>query len=1685
MSDRPTINLSRLLGLDKDTDPRFLVDGHYIDARNIHLGGWIPQKGGVPTFMRGTTEIPWTKPAGNSRGIGAYYDPRFDEKGQPTGEKDGYLYGFLYNDQGNHTILRYSESEGVQIIAQSSVLNFKNHPITGIDVVDNRFLQWTDYNNRPREIDVDRAILEGKTVELRGYVRITTELVDNRDFSATITDGTNITTVTSIYTASQADVFQFNPMMRGFVAAFNASVLGQSFTAEFCDDYIQFVANQPGPDYNVDFGWVDTISGTPGGFQSGQVGYTNRYNFPWTEEQLSRAKISPTYPPIISLVRDEDRTINLIERRVFQFATAYRFVDKSQSTVSPISLIPVDDAQCGVASFNTIEIDFWTNDQYLQSPAMRGEIEAVELLFREGTENVWGNWRSIEVIPKAKWIFGQPYIWLNDGIYPAVDQIWANLLFSQVPVLAQSCATIYDNENNFRTVFGGTVENYPNPCLDVKLTPRYEDEGIRTAGGITVTGYFRGVNPFLAGTSQPYINYQPIHQPDPDGPVVFGGFGPPGSFQQSPSLEDYGQEIGTTGFVIFAAGTDRFAISTQNVPQVPCGGGSTNSPTIANGFTDVYDSSQSGGSITACNATHRASIRQAIQAGQVYSTFELTGLPPNTELILRVADLRVSFDNPEPYLDLNNPNLLWQLTSAPVARVGSVSNANVSPGVFECRITTPASGTLDIGEVNVVDLTSPGILGTIVKWGYLTDSEAQDNSGSVDIREGTRMARQAAHMKAYLPGNIPTTIGGANGATYLSNNSTITPNPVGFQNGLTVLDGIINQGFCPTDHNGFWYFAVEKFGSADLRDYRIGFASITANPSIPTGSFAGYTGSQFQTSNLLIGNNFNQNKWLGDWGTTLSSTSGNLGNTTGLQRFFMPNLSSDIHEGARTRVEGTIATAGGTPLRNVLVVLEDGSFDRTDSQGFYSIPTYGEVFKNDILNNNQNDRVTNIIINWDSACQIQITAGNIQPININSFEENQQYSNLIPFVRNLQGSATATGIPYAYKRGGGNIFGVAIKDQYGLMTRIQEVGDLRYAHLTEDLFDYDPITYSQGTFKRGPVRIDWEIGGTPPTYPHGYGTHLQFFSTRDTVFRNYLQWAVATAQYVSTYNKETQEPTFTSFNSGSDNEVYLYIGDSFVKFREDNADAATGDDLTQAGQVGYQFQQGDRVRIFTDNVGDWLPEFIDVPILGQRGDAIVIETDSRLPELKGGEFIEIMTPRPDLEFRQFKEIPGAIVPINNPKTSPAWSLTSGTLPGGNTYYLSTQVPIRPGFVPFASPPSGVPWNDLSLVRESEAISDFYDSTFWHEGRINYVDDGADQEYRPTLVRFCETYLPQTTNDGLVVTNGMNIFYPLNLREATRDWGLIQKMVYINRVIVCICSNKRTFSIYTGIEEKNADGVYTSVDKVLAQIRPLAGEYGTLHPESVVVDRGMIKWVDITRGAVVKYDVNGLDPISDQRRVGSYFREKLSRLQDFDNTRIFGGLAPKKDEYLVSFPIAQRTVNNIDIEEPQDTIIYMEAVNKWTSRGDAIPEYYGNTTHDLFSFKNGSLYRHYDSDTYGNFYGQQYPMEITISVVGNPDIMKTWLAMWITANGGEWECPEISNNRGQESNLITTDFTDDLGVFKAAFLRNLNTPDEQFPLINGDFLKSRYLQIRIQYNGTEFRDLEGVQVFFVPNPVTAR
>lgn len=1567
--------------LDLSTHISRMPVGSYVDGRNFILYPSSDDRAFVPRKFKGTKSIPWDAPDGDNKCIGTYWDERGDT-----------LVAFVWNSTGEHSILWHHPKESqARTIRMPQAYLSGDKPVTGVALVGGDMLVFTDGADYPKCVSLSRADETGKRSVVRVYLPPRQGIkVDSRAYAVRLLlDGVPQGISFPLVSSLSQSVWDFFPMMDEFAASWNANpTLRAKFKAHGCADYIELEAQQAGM-WSVSVIVTDTVGGTPEPQQACVVEYWNRYNDAFTREQVTLSTVAPSIAPSVVMARDSERKINFVRRRNMQFAYGYRLKDKRHTLTSPISdiaLPPVSTCQNGNGvDYNCVDVTF--GDRWLTDPAMRGEIEYVDLYMRDGNE---GAWYLVKTLEKWEWMYSRSYRFFNDQSYAAADQSFVEAGNTFLPPVANALSMFGDTDDNQRIVFGGIKEGDDNPCVAVVPTVFLDGDVsvVRGTAKVTADIYIKGafdVPPFEYNANQPIVVY--------GDKVVYGGMGRPGGLgpdNYTPDPEVWGQEVRSGGFPGYMAGTDKYGISTQVVPIVPVSGGS-NSPSLWVAPTgspaagrNVYDGTNLGNHpFTPANDTGRAAIRNAMEAVAVYSRLEIGGLVPGETYVLRLASPLCEKLGDGSLYDLDNPSLDWQKTSCRVVQVGSVVAANIKPGRFECTVTIPsgsAGQTIHIGDIIVVDATNPQfITGSFVNDGWLYDNLGDDNGvGGRDIRDfGVPAEKQLVAFRNYPTVGSPTGFPG---------------NPI--SSGCAYLDDLFNGHVACSDHNGYFFFFQQN--GLDVHP-RAAWLGVGGNPSSPVGVINSFGTASINVTDFTVMNDVNASKWEGtiEPGSVLTPVSGNLFNGPGTQSYIFANLDDGVH--MRTHIRARMVDVGGSPVQGIVAILESGRVATSDTLGEIDLIAYGDAY----FNNNDRSTLTGgdrLVLRENGPCTVNFPGGSTMDVLITQFEGGAQYSetpDVSPYpnhyiLGDILAVVTGLGSGRGWMRGAVHPVGYFLKRWNGDRTAVKWIGDVRIPLLTEDLHDLYPILYPAGTFSAGVGRLRIDILGDVPRPWIGRWDAIQIVVGDDTTREWSVQWLASSVTYSSIWNDSADEPSPTSYGGGNATEIYIELTDSFTRYQQVNTDST----------LGYLWQPGDMLRILTDQNG--VPIYgnvVEVEITGQRGAWITIKADSRIPQLFGGELIEVYTPRKPVatSIATYYELQDGLVAIGDPWGTPFWTATSIVLNAASGWLIPTNVPILTN-------PATELWQNIPVVREAIWRSDLWDSTSWGKGKPWFADPDAAVEYRGQLMRYTNSFKPGTN------INGLNIAYGLDFREA-EDWlGPIRVMIGVENVILCVCENG-AFSIYKGVEQiENApDSQLLAAGAILGTIRPMADHNGTTHPLSVQRGTTKVFWYDQKNAAWVQYGSNALQDVAGLYGVGPYFVAKSMHIEP--DTDVCAGWDMVRGEYLVTFGPHKWTDGYESHVEAGESIKFYDKANAWTCKLDASPEAWGRTRQRLFSFVGGALWEHHVTPQYNEMYGVSYPMYA--DTVFRAGVNSSWKDIWVRVVGTRWEAARIYTFEGQE------------------------------------------------------------------------
>jgi hypothetical protein len=350
-------------------------------------------------------------------------------------------------------------------------------------------------------------------------------------------------------------------------------------------------------------------------------------------------------------------------------------------------------------------------------------------------------------------------------------------------------------------------------------------------------------------------------------------------------------------------------------------------------------------------------------------------------------------------------------------------------------------------------------------------------------------------------------------------------------------------------------------------------------------------------------------------------------------------------------------------------------------------------------------------------------------------------------------------------------------------------------------------------------------------------------------------------------------------------------------------------------EIGYTYQQGDLLDIYI--VGEW----VTLEVTGQDSQYIVCKAQnigtsinpdpSQLSSYQEELYFEVYSPVKKSINELFYEV-GNNYPIHSSSGVNSFSVTSGIL-NGDTYLITRnwlQYDDDYYIDTTGSEPADWTVYNTDLVNQQsisvEVMNPYEEDWFiWldNTGRVNIELEDEGVQEKQGNIRFSNTVILGTKN------NGAHEFEIFNEAFVPAENGVIQKLMFTSgvegegKVMLAICQNETT-SMYLGqsqLVDEVGNAVLAISNSVIGTMRTLKGGYGTLNPESVKEVDGSVFWWDLRNATLVRYNVNGLFPISDYK-MKTYFREKAKSIKDLNLIGMygFGGIDKGNDEYILSF-----------------------------------------------------------------------------------------------------------------------------------------------------------------------------------------
>lgn len=397
-------------------------------------------------------------------------------------------------------------------------------------------------------------------------------------------------------------------------------------------------------------------------------------------------------------------------------------------------------------------------------------------------------------------------------------------------------------------------------------------------------------------------------------------------------------------------------------------------------------------------------------------------------------------------------------------------------------------------------------------------------------------------------------------------------------------------------------------------------------------------------------------------------------------------------------------------------------------------------------------------------------------------------------------------------------------------------------------------------------------------------------------------------------------------------------------------------------------------------------------------------------------------------------------------------------------------------------------NPVQVIEKT--YNDYYPIQANSNGRPTVIDKDAARIYCPTLLRWGLSY-QQNTN-----INNTNRFKSANFDECDRSKGDIQRFKARQRVLRVF--QKRgvgQYGVYARfIQNNNGESQLVTTNDIITanNIQYYAGDYGVGdYPTSLVSASMQDYFVDPNRGYQVRLSGDGLTTISEIYKGQYLIRNLLTKYNrpyirpNGFKANILGYYDYFEEQYVCVLQGGTYSGDFIDTIDDY-TFAFNEKNNGYSSFYDFHPDIAICAEDVTYSFLNGVMWQHTNTNNYCNFYGVQYNAYITTVFNENLISKKTWVSLTEIANN-IWVCPIIYSNMNsygtqrQETNLIAQDFATLESNYHASLLRDTHSIGG---ILNGNQIKGNYIVVKFQANNaSNFVFLSEISAKFIISNLT--
>jgi hypothetical protein len=293
-------------------------------------------------------------------------------------------------------------------------------------------------------------------------------------------------------------------------------------------------------------------------------------------------------------------------------------------------------------------------------------------------------------------------------------------------------------------------------------------------------------------------------------------------------------------------------------------------------------------------------------------------------------------------------------------------------------------------------------------------------------------------------------------------------------------------------------------------------------------------------------------------------------------------------------------------------------------------------------------------------------------------------------------------------------------------------------------------------------------------------------------------------------------------------------------------------------------------------------------------------------------------------------------------------------------------------------------------------------------------------------------------------------------------------------------------VYVGknyVKQGDGSDIVIASDKVFNTPNRYIEFRGTTYRKSLISNNRYLYYFDESTGEFIRSSANGQMALSSYYRNRTYFEAKAKELREYTGEKdVIVGINNDNEEVYLTFCKYGESETFVFSEEEENKgwMYFCELYND-----TSIPENFAHYGDIMFSFVDGSLWIHDQTNSLNMFYGKQHYASLEFYVNKYANIVKRFKNIRISTTDNIWTIeftiPTGLNYGNQKTTLIPAQLREREGQITSDILRNIinrNDTEDLSLLYRGQRMTGEFMKVKLSESSTDDAELREVEVKFL-------